>query len=163
MYNHYWKQALCRVPYDLPSAIYRALGKIIFAECHSRRIMTLGIHLLCREPNTRHTPTLGTGGFAECQTLGEMRLTAKGRQQSSIADGRYLCRVSGVDTRQTDFFAECPVQTLGKASLYRVSTPDTRQSIFFIFFISPPNFLWCVPTVYRPTCSILAQLSKCLL
>jgi hypothetical protein len=106
---YYRTQLLCRVPDGLPSAIYWALGKIIFVECHSRRIMTLGIHILCRALNTRHTLTFGKGDFAECQTLSAVRLTAKGRQQPSIADGRYLCRVSGVDTRQTYFFAECPV------------------------------------------------------
>jgi hypothetical protein len=38
---------------------------------------------------------------------------------------------------------------------------NTRQGKFvFFFFFS--NFLWCVTIVYKPTCSILTQLSKCL-
>jgi hypothetical protein len=38
--------------------------------------------------------TLGENLFAECQTLGERRRSVKGRQQPSITDGCYLCRVS---------------------------------------------------------------------
>ena len=43
-----------------------------FVECHTRRRMTLGTDPLCQVPNTRHTPTLGKGVFAECQALSEM-------------------------------------------------------------------------------------------
>jgi hypothetical protein len=120
---HYRKHALYRVPDGLPSITYRALDKILFAECYSRRIMTLGIHILCRAPNTRHILTLGKGRFAECQTLGEMRLTTKGRQQPSISDGCYLCRVSRDRHTTKLFFAECQRLTLGKAYF-----------LFFIFY-----------------------------
>jgi superfamily II DNA or RNA helicase len=35
---------------------------------------------------TRHKKTVNKGGFTECQALGEMRRSAKGRQQLSIVD-----------------------------------------------------------------------------
>jgi hypothetical protein len=107
--------------------------------------------------------TLGKEIFAECQTLSEMRRTAKSRQQPSIGDGRYLCRVSRDDTRQTYLFAECSPLSTRQTYILSSVFSDTRQSIFLFFFFFPPNFLWCVPTVCRPTYSILAQLSKCLL
>jgi hypothetical protein len=71
------KQAhnLCQVSDTLQKLIYRALSKTSFTECHSRRINTLGINLLCREPNTRHTQTLDKRTFAECPALGERRLS----------------------------------------------------------------------------------------
>jgi hypothetical protein len=43
------------------------------------------------------------------------------------------------------FFAEC-------------HPTDTWQSTFVFFLFWPPNFLWCVPTLCRPTCTILGQL-----
>jgi hypothetical protein len=49
-------------------------------------------------------PTLGKDLFAECQTLGERRRSAKGHQQSSIADGCYLCWAPRVGTRQRSYF-----------------------------------------------------------
>jgi hypothetical protein len=52
---------------------------------------------------------------------------------------------------------------LGKSSLCRVSSLDTRQSTFLFFLFSQPKFLWYVPTLYRPTCTILRQLENCFL
>jgi hypothetical protein len=34
---HYRNLALCRVPYSLPSVLFRALGKELFAECHAKK------------------------------------------------------------------------------------------------------------------------------
>jgi hypothetical protein len=59
MWMHYRNQALCRVLDTLSRAIYRVLDKISFVECHSQRIMTLGMYLLCQAQNTLHTLTLG--------------------------------------------------------------------------------------------------------
>jgi hypothetical protein len=42
--------------------------------------------------------------------------------------------------------------------LCRVSSIDTRQTIFLFFTFWPPNFLWYVPTLCRLTCTILGQL-----
>jgi hypothetical protein len=83
--------------------------------------MTLDTDLVRRALNTRHILTLDKVTFAECQALGEIGHTAKGRQQPSIADARYLCRVSEVDSQQKNFFAECLSLTLGK--------------VYFCFFI----------------------------
>jgi hypothetical protein len=33
---HYRNLALCRVSYSLPSVLFRALGKELFAECHAK-------------------------------------------------------------------------------------------------------------------------------
>lgn len=93
----------------LLSVIYRALDKIIFAECHSRRIMTFETYLLYQAQNTRHIPTLGKGVFAECQAFNEMRHTINGCQQPSIVDDHHLYRVFVLNTRQNNFFVECPL------------------------------------------------------
>jgi hypothetical protein len=84
--------------------------------------------------------TLGTG-IAECQPLVEKRLSAKGRQQPSTPDDRYLCRVPDVSTQQSIFFAECSTSNTRQIELYRVPPVDTWQSLFLIFFFSHPNFL----------------------
>jgi hypothetical protein len=36
--THYRNLALCRVPYSLPSVLFRALGKELFAECHTKTL-----------------------------------------------------------------------------------------------------------------------------
>jgi hypothetical protein len=56
----------------------------------------------------------------------------------SITDGHYLCRASCFDTRQKNYFVECPVSSTRQSMLYRVLFLDTRQSIFLFF--SQPNF-----------------------
>jgi hypothetical protein len=78
-----------------------------FTEGHSRRNKTLGKDFLYRGQDTRYRQILGKGGFTECQALGETRRSAKGHQQPSIVDDRYLCRASSVDTRQNNFFVLC--------------------------------------------------------
>jgi hypothetical protein len=79
---HYRNRALCRVLFvghsaktSLSSA---ALGKVLL---------------------------LVTTTFTKSRTLGTRRHSAKvARQQPSIADGRYLCRESGLGTRQSSYF-----------------------------------------------------------
>jgi hypothetical protein len=44
----------------LTSAIYEALSKTCFVECHSQRNKTLDTDLICREQNTRYRNTFGT-------------------------------------------------------------------------------------------------------
>lgn len=66
---HYQNRALCRVLGALPRAIYRALGKVCFAECHTRRTNTTD--LVCRAQNTRYRHTLGKKGFVEYHALDE--------------------------------------------------------------------------------------------
>ena len=124
----------------LPSAREKALGKQL----------ALGKEVVCREPSTRQTITLGKTGFAECYSPDTwQRATAvNGRQPPLI-----LCRVSSPDTWQRDSFAECQKnitrQTIffslltskfflhsTKRLLCRVSKNITRQTIFFSLLTS---------------------------
>jgi hypothetical protein len=101
---------------SLSSAFYRALDKEVFAECRTGQSHAPGNDHIYREQDYQHTKTLGKDLFTECQTLGKDRRSAKGRQQPSIAYGRYLCQESRFGTRQRCYFAEC-------------IKPDTRQAI----------------------------------
>jgi hypothetical protein len=65
------------------------------------------------------------------------------RQTSALVKETSLPSVRR-ETLGTIFFAECHSWTLDK--------------ILFIFLFSRPNFLWYVPTLCRPTCTILVQL-----
>jgi hypothetical protein len=89
--------------------------------------------------------TLGKEMFAECQTLGNCdarQRTVSGRPR---ADGRQpLPRAEGRHS--------------AKRLICRVSSLDTRQSIFVFFRFCLLNFLWYVPTLCRPTCIICGQL-----
>jgi hypothetical protein len=127
------------------------------AHTDSRRIIILDTNLLCQDPNTRHTLTLGKGVFAECQALGEMRHTTKGRQQSSIVDDHYLCRVSGVDTRQNNFFVGCPPVGTWQIKVVGCLYLTLGKVYFFVFCT---KIFYYVPTLYMPACSILAQYIK---
>jgi hypothetical protein len=135
----------------LPNAFFRALGEV-FAECHTRQSPTLGNAHVYRERDSRHTKTLGKDLFTECQALGEGRRSAKGRQQPSIADDRYLCRESGFGTRQSSYFAECLKPYFAECRMMALG------KVYFSFFLFPIKLLWYVPTLCRLTCSILAQL-----
>jgi hypothetical protein len=111
--------ALCRVLSIVHSArkslSSAALGKVL-----------LSVTTVFTESRTLGTEnTLGKEIFAECQTLGEWRRSAKGRQQPSIADDRYLCQALSFGTRQRSFFAKCFTSdtrhhswTLGKVYFY---------------------------------------------
>ena len=55
-------------------------------------------------------------------------------------------------------FAECHTSSTRQSPLCRVSSPDTRQSVFSFLLFCLPNFLWYVPTLCRPTCIICGQL-----
>jgi hypothetical protein len=76
--GHYRNPALCRVLSVLLSAIYRALDKAFFTECHSWRTKALDTNVVCRGQNTRHRKTLGKGAFVVRQALDEMRRSVKG-------------------------------------------------------------------------------------
>jgi hypothetical protein len=118
--NHYRNPGLCRVSAALSSAFYRALGKADFAESRTRQSPTLGKDPIYRVQDTRHSQALGKDGFAESQTLGKdgsRQRAVSGRLQRTVVS---LCRVS-ICTRQR--------------TLCRVSSLDTRQSIFFFYFV----------------------------
>jgi hypothetical protein len=149
-----------------------------FAECRP----------LCRVPFVGHLAkkalsraALGkvrlsaTSLFTECWTLGtghhsaETRLpSAKHSAKTALVKGPSaavpkltavsLCREPWVGTRQRVFFAECQLVGTRQRTLSRVSSLDSRQSIFLFFWFCLPNFLWYVPTLCRPTCIICGQL-----
>lgn len=157
---HYWNPTFCQVPGYLGSAIYPALSKTNFIECYTWHRITLRKASLYREQNSRHKRVLSKNFFAECPVLGKNWLSAK-----RLSYRRQLTSVN---------FAKCPQETLGKitlecskkapdkVTLCRVSPAYTRQSLL-AFFSFPPNFFYCVSIVHIPTCSILEQLSECLL
>jgi hypothetical protein len=127
--------ALCRVLFC------RALGKFQLS------VMTV----------FTESRTLGKETFAECQTLGEWRRSAKGRQQPSIADGRYLYRAPSFGTQQRSFFTECQTAKTRQSMLCQVPF-FTLGKVYFYFFIFPTKLFGYVPTLCRPTCIILIQL-----
>jgi hypothetical protein len=95
------------------------------------------VFLLCRVPDRGHSANVFFNlkiEFAECQITGT-RQTCLCRVPADRHSVKYVFSIS----------AECP-------------TLDTRQSIFIFFSFPLPNFLWCVPTLCRPTCTILGQL-----
>jgi hypothetical protein len=88
--------------------------------------------------------------FTECWTLGTEPQSAKGAlgKGPSVAVQKLtavsLCREPTVDTRQRVFFAECQMVGTRQRMLCRVSSLNTRQSVFLFFFIlSPKLFVVC--------------------
>jgi hypothetical protein len=155
---HYRNPGLYRVPAALPSAFYRALGKKDFAERRTRQCPTLGKELVYRVQDTRHSEALGKDCFAERQTLGKngsRQRVVSGRLQLTAVS---LCRGPKACTQQSRFFAECQISgTRQRVSLSSVFCAHSAKHIFIFLFWSP-NFLWYVPTLCRPTCTILGQL-----
>jgi hypothetical protein len=117
----------------------------LFAECRNRQSSALGNEPLYRVQDTRHWTTVGKDMFAECQTLGKESAGQRAVSGRPKADGRQSL------PRAEDWHS-------AKRLLCRV--PNTGHSakkvLFFTFW--PPNFLWYVPTLCRPTCTILGQL-----
>jgi hypothetical protein len=133
---------------SLPSAFCRALGKVLhsvtisFTEC---RTLDTEIHSVKTSlPSGKHSAKVALGKGSSAAVL---KLTAVSP-----------CRGPTVGTRQSGFFAECQILGTRQRTLYRVSSMDTRQSIFLFFKFCPPNFLWYVSTLCRPTCIICGQL-----
>jgi hypothetical protein len=155
---HYRNPGLCRVPAALPSAFYHALDKEDFAQRRTRQSPALGKELVYRVHDTRHRETLGKAVFAERRTLGKdgsrQRAVSGHLQLTTVS----LCRGPKAGTRQSRFFAECQISgTRQRGSLPSVFCGHSTKHIF-IFLFWPPNFLWYVPTLCRPTCTILGQL-----
>jgi hypothetical protein len=143
--------------------------------------------LLCRMPFVGHSakkvlPRAALGKvrlsakspFTECWTLGTGRHSAKislpsvkhsakgalGKAPSAVVPkltAVSLCREPTAGTRQRGFFAECYTVGTRQSILCRVSSLDTRQSIFLFFLFCLSKFLWYVPTLCRPTCIICGQ------
>jgi hypothetical protein len=152
--QHYRNPRLYRVSASLPSAFYRetlpsaALGKVrlsvtrLFTE---HRTLGTGQHSAktCL-PSVKHSTKKALGKGPSAAVL---KLTAVS-----------LCRETRTGTQQRGFFAECRILGTLQRRLCRVSSIDTRHTIFLFFTFWPPNFLWYVPTLCRPTCTILGQL-----
>jgi hypothetical protein len=135
--SHHRNPILCRVPTSLSSAFYRALGKSL----------ALGKELVYREQDTRYIEALGKEGARQRAISGRLQLTSV-----------RLCRGPQSGTRQSRFFAECQISdTRQRMSLPSVFSGHSSKHIY-LFLFWPPNFLWYVPTLYRPTCTILGQL-----
>jgi hypothetical protein len=145
------KSALCRVlsvgysaKTSLPSvALGKVLLLVITAFIESR---TLGKekHLAkttLPSASTRRTTTLGKVPSAIVYSWRPLSLPSA--EPWHLAN-KLLCRVS--DVRHSAENA-LPSVMLGHSAKY-----------FLFFFFFQPNFLWYVPTLCRPTCTILSQL-----
>jgi hypothetical protein len=128
----------------LPNIFYWTIGKDVFVERRTRQSPALGKKVVYRVQDTRYSEALGKDCFAESQTLGNddsRQMTVSGRLQLTAVS---LCRVLNSWHSVKRVFTECLPWTLGKE--------------FFIFLFWPSNFLWYVPTLCRPTYTILGQL-----
>jgi hypothetical protein len=145
-HNHYRNPSLCRVPFvghSAKKALPRAaLGKV--------RLSVTSWFTECR--------TLGTGTHSTKTCLPSVKHSAKAALGKKPSAAVSLCWEPRIGTRQRGFFAECQVFGTRQRTLYRVSSLDTRQTIFLFFTFCPPNFLWYVPKLCRPTCIICGQL-----
>jgi hypothetical protein len=105
--GHYRNPGLCRVLEALPSAFYRALGKVL------RSV---------------------TRQFTECRALGKdgsRQRAVSGRLHLTVVS---LCRESKADTRQSNFFAECQItDTRQSIFLPSVFCGHPAKHIFFYF------------------------------
>jgi hypothetical protein len=138
---------------SLSSAFCRALRKEGFAERAALGKVRLSVTSLFTECRT-----FGTGPHSAKTCLPSVKHSAKktlGKGPSAAVlklTAISLCREPRTGTRQRGFFAECQILGTRQRRLCRVSSIDTRQTIF-LFFI-----FWYVPTLCRPTCTILGQL-----
>jgi hypothetical protein len=128
-FKHYRNPALCRVLFVAHSA-KKSLSSA-----------TLGKVLLSVTITFTESMTLGKDLFVECQTLDERQRSAKSRQQPSIADSRYLCRVSKVGTRQRSYFVECrPPRHSVNYVLPSAYLGHSAKYIFIFFSFSKQTF-----------------------
>jgi hypothetical protein len=138
----------------------------LFAEC---LLSDTRQSRLCREP---YSAKLGSRQRASLPSAGHSAQdhTRQRWRSAKVALGKglsaavlkltavSLCREPRFGTRQRVFFAECQILGTRQRTLCRVSSLDTRQSIFLFFLFCLPNFLWYVPTLCRPICIICGQL-----
>jgi hypothetical protein len=131
--NHYRNPRLCRVLKSLPSAFCRALGKQALSSA------ALGKAILSATRLFTERWTLGTGRHSAKTSLPSVKHSAKGAlgKGPSAAVPKLtvvsLCREPAAGTRQRVFFAECHTSSSRQRPLCRVSSLDTRQSIFLFF------------------------------
>jgi hypothetical protein len=99
--------------------------------------------------------------FTECGTLGTAQHSAKTvlpRVKHSAKTALGKGPLAAVYSWRPSVFAECHILGTRQRTLCRVSSLDTRQSIFLFFLFCLPNFLWYVPTLCRPIFIICGQL-----
>jgi hypothetical protein len=141
---HYQNPRLCRVSVSLPSAFCPALGKAV----------ALGKVRLSGTSLFTECWTLGTGPHSATTRLPSVKHSAKvalGKGPSAAVlklTVVSLCREPRIGTPQRGFFAECHILGTRQRTLCRVSSLDTRQSIFLFFLIlSPKLFVVCSYTM----------------
>jgi hypothetical protein len=125
---------LCRVPFvghSTKKALPRAaLGKV--------RLSATSLFIECW--------TLGRGPHSAKTLLRSVKHSAKwalGKGPSAAVPkltAVSLCREPRVGTRQRVFFAECQIVGTRQRTLCRVSSLDTRQSIFLFFYFVYQTF-----------------------
>jgi hypothetical protein len=90
--------------------------------------------------------TLGTGPHSAKTRVPSVKHSAKGalgKGPSAVVPkltAVSLCREPRIGTRQRVFFAECQIVGTRQSSLCRVSSLDTRQSIFLFFYFVSQTF-----------------------
>jgi hypothetical protein len=129
---HYRNPGLCRVLGALLSTFCRALDGA-FVECRTRQSPALGNDSVCREQDSRHRNTLGKDFFAECQTLGEGRLSVKGRQSPSKATVVTFAESRVLALGKESSLPSAPRLTLGRASCAEC-LPWVLGKVYFYFF-----------------------------
>jgi hypothetical protein len=100
--------------------------------------------------------------FTECRTLGTAKHSAKTalpsvKHSANMALGKGP--LAAVYSWRPSVFAECQISgTQQRESLPSVLCRHSAKHFFIFFLFWSPNFLWYVPTLCRPTCTILGQL-----
>jgi hypothetical protein len=111
---------------------WSALCRVLFVGHSAKNCLpsaTLGKLTLSATNVYTESKTLGDNNFAECQTVGERRHSAKCHQQPSISDVRYICE---------SHFAVCCPADIGQTM---------RQSIFLFFSFFPTKLFVVCPYI----------------
>jgi hypothetical protein len=140
-------RTLCRVPFVGHSA------KRDLSRAARGKVRLSVTSLFYRVQDTRHRTALAKDMFAECQTLGKESARQRAVSGRSKADGRHsLPRAEGWHSAKRIL---CRVPNIWHSA--KQALPSGKP--YFCFFTFwPPNFVWYVPTLCRPTCTILGQL-----
>jgi hypothetical protein len=96
----------------------------------------------CFLSGTRQSPALGKELVYWASNTRQRWRSAKGRQRPSTSDGRQPFAEGRIPALGKAYsLSSVKYRTLGKESHYRVSSADTRQSIFLFFYF--PNQTFC--------------------
>jgi hypothetical protein len=128
------------VLYSLPSAFFGHSAK------KSLPSAALGKDRLSAKSPFTECLTLGTGLHSAKTSLPSVKHSTKGalgKGPSTVVPKLTvvsLCREPTARTRQRGFFAECHIVGTRQRRLCRVSSLDTRQSIFLFFYFVSQTF-----------------------